>query len=154
MSLFELEGTITAIGQSVFDNDIAVYAYLEIIDPAGGRTMVEKVAVCNDVGAVLAVGLSGQFFVDRMFRSSGALRCQLWGVRTERVAVLDRRNLRTQIGLLNILRGIATIPVLGLGFILIASGIRLLILSEQHDRNRCFYRGAIPPALPVDAVRI
>lgn len=30
MSLFELPGTITAIGQSAFSNDVAVHAHLEI----------------------------------------------------------------------------------------------------------------------------
>lgn len=154
MSLFELEGTITAIGQSIFDNDGAVYAYLEITDQTGGRTTVDKVAVCNDVGAVLAIGLSGQFFVDRILRSSGPLRCQLWGIKTDRLAILDRKNLRRQIGLYNILRGIATIPILGLGFILIASGIRQLILADRYDRNRAFHGSAVPPPLPANAVRI
>jgi hypothetical protein len=37
MDLFERDGTLTAIGQSVFSNDPTVYAYLEITDHTGWR---------------------------------------------------------------------------------------------------------------------
>jgi hypothetical protein len=154
MSLFELDGTITAIGQSVFDNNGTVYAYLEITEPGGGRTLVEKVAVCNDVGSQLSLGLSGRFYVDRIFRESGPLRCQLWGLKTEHRTVVDRKNLRKQIGIAKVLYGILTIPVLGIGFILIVSGIRMLVLSQRYDRNRFFFGGAVPPPLPLQTARI
>ncbi|WP_298254962.1 hypothetical protein [Bradyrhizobium sp.] len=155
--MFEIDGAITAIGQSIFDNEVVVYAYLEITDTAGTRTMIEKVAVCNDVGAVLGMGLSGRYYVDQIFRRSNSFRCQLWGVKTDRVAVIDRRNLRAQIGFLKILYGIVTIPILGLGFFLIVSGIRLLILSASYDRQRTFVgsrNGSVPPPLPARVVRI
>jgi hypothetical protein len=41
-----------------------IYAYITITDASGQRTMIEKVAVCNDIGAVLAVGQSGRFYVE------------------------------------------------------------------------------------------
>ena len=59
MNLFEVEGTVTALGQNVFDNNVMIYAYIALTDTAGRRTMIEKVAVCNDIGSVLAVGQSG-----------------------------------------------------------------------------------------------
>lgn len=52
MNLFEVEGTLSALGQSTFNNDVTIYAYATITDAAGRRTMIEKVAVCNDIGAV------------------------------------------------------------------------------------------------------
>lgn len=59
---------VTALSQSVFDNDVTVYAYIGIEDGTGGRTLVEKVAVCNDIGSVLALGQRGRFYVDRLLR--------------------------------------------------------------------------------------
>lgn len=157
MNLFELSGTVTALGQSVFDNDMVVYAFVEITDLEGARTMVEKVAVCNDIGAVFAMGVSGSFYIDRLFRASGPLRCQLFGVKTDRVAVVDRSDLRKKVGLIKILWGILTLPVIGLGLLMILPGIHLLALSARHDRARFFYgangvhgaNGAMPPPLPV-----
>lgn len=59
MNLFELEGTVTALGQCVFDNTGMIYAYITITDASGQRTMIEKVAVGNDIGAVLALDRAG-----------------------------------------------------------------------------------------------
>lgn len=36
-----MRGTVTALGQSFFDNDVVVYAFVKITDFDGGRTMVE-----------------------------------------------------------------------------------------------------------------
>lgn len=154
MNLFEVQGTVTALGQSMFDNDVAVYAYITITDDADRRTVIEKAAVCNDVGSVLALGQSGTFYVDRLFTGRGAVRCQLWGLRCEGHAVIDRQNLRSQAATFKILWGIAALPLLGLGLIFIASGIRLMM--GDNDRLR-FFRGSanvFPPPLPVQAVRI
>src|SRR3954452_17808079 len=151
MSLFELHGTITSIGQSVFNNDGAVYAYVEISDAEGRRTLVEKVGVCNDVGSRLALGLSGRFYVDRFFRS-GDLRCQLWGLKTEHDVVIDATDLRVQVAVIKILKGIPAILVLGLGLILIASGIGLLVQCSRYDRRKFFFGAAVPPPLPVATV--
>ena len=154
MNLFELKGTVSALGQSVFDNDVVVYAFVEITDFEGGRTMIEKVAVCNDIGAVFAMGVSGSFYIDRLFRLSGPLRCQLFGVKTDRVAVFDRSDLRRKVGLIKILWGILTLPVIGLGLLMILPGIHLLVLSVRHDRSRFFQgvAGVGPPPLPVAQV--
>ena len=97
MSLFELDGTITAIGQSIYDNDFHLYAYIEITDASGVRTLIEKVRVFNDVGALLAQGLTGRFYVDRIFDGANNLRCQLFGVRSDRATVLDPKDLRKRI---------------------------------------------------------
>jgi hypothetical protein len=153
MSLFELVGTITSIGQSVFSNDGTVYAYLEISDAEGRRTLVERVGVCNDVGSRLALGLSGRFYVDRFFRS-GNLRCQLWGVKTERDMVIDATDLRVRIAVIKILQGIPGILVLGLGLFFIASGIGLLVQCARNDRKKFFFEDAAPPPLPVATMRI
>jgi hypothetical protein len=157
MNLFELKGTVTAIGQSVFDNDVAVYAFVEITDIEGGRTMIEKVAICNDIGAVFSTGVSGSFYIDRLFRGSGPLRCQLFGVKTDRAAVFDRLDLRKKTGMIKVLLGILTLPVIGIGLLLLLPGIHLLVLSARHDRTRFFYgaAGVGPPPLPVaQAARI
>lgn len=154
MNLFELRGKVTALGQSVFDNDIVVYAFVEITDLEGSRTMIEKVAVCNDIGTVFAMGVSGSFYIDRLFQASGPLRCQLFGVKTDRVAVFDRLDLRKQAGLLKVFWGIMTLPVMGLGLFLLFPGIHLLVLASRHDRARFFYgvNGVAPPPLPVAQV--
>lgn len=157
MNLFELTGTVTALGQSSFDNDVAVYAWVEITDREGGRTMIEKVAVCNDVAAALSVGCSGSFYIDRLFSGASAIRCQLFGVRTDDVAVLDRVDLREKTGLIKVGLGILTLPIIGLGLLLLLPGIHLLWLSARHDRRQFFYKadaarganGAMPPPLPV-----
>lgn len=129
-----------------------LYAYIEITDRSGVRTMIEKVGVFNDVGAVLAKGLSGTFYVDRIYRGAGALRCQLWGVRTEQLAVMDSNDLRKRVALAQLLYGIPTTLVFGLGLFFIFQAIRVLVTAE--DRQRFFYGNDGPPPLPVQAVRI
>ncbi|GAA0005945.1 hypothetical protein [Bradyrhizobium diazoefficiens] len=160
MNLFELTGTVTALGQSAFDNDVAVYAYLEVTDRDGGRTMIEKVAVCNDVAAAFGLGCSGTFYIDRLFSGASAIRCQLFGLRNDRIAVLDRVDLREKTGLVKVGLGILTLPIIGLGLLLLLPGIHLLWLSARHDRRKFFYAasgvhgtsGAMPPPLPVAEV--
>ncbi|MET4195069.1 hypothetical protein ABIB89_007699 [Bradyrhizobium sp. JR3.12] len=93
MNLFEVEGTVTALGQNVFDNNVMIYAYIAITDVSGRRTLIEKVAVCNDIGAVLELGQSRHFYLDRLFNSNNTLRCQLWGLRADGLAVVDRHNI-------------------------------------------------------------
>ncbi|MCK1284730.1 hypothetical protein IVB41_12470 [Bradyrhizobium sp. 44] len=145
MSLFEIEGTVTAIGQSQFDNDMSIYAFIEVTDRNGLRTLIEKVGVFNDIGAVLAPGLSGHFYVDRIYRGSGALRCQLWGVRTDRLVVMDSKDLRNRIAMAKLLGGIPAIFVFGLGLIIIAEAIYLL--ATAGDRRQFFLSGDGPPTL-------
>lgn len=154
MNLFEVEGTVTALGQCVFDNTGMIYAYITITDASGQRTMIEKVAVCNDIGAVLAVGQSGRFYVDRLFSGNNAFRCQLWGLKADGHAVIARLNLRTTVGWWKIAYGIMTVPVFGLGLLLILSGMGILMGDTNREK---MFRGrdsAMPPPLPAQPVRI
>jgi hypothetical protein len=146
MNLHELKGTVTAIGQSAFDNNVVVFAYVEITDSQGQRTMIEKVAVCNDVGAVFGAGLSGTFYVDRIFRAQGWLRCELFGIKTGARSVFDRTDLRRKVAITKILVGLLTLPVVGIGLLLLLPGIHLLALSVLHDRRRFFF-GTETPAI-------
>lgn len=139
MSLIEVEGTVTAIGQSQFDNDVTIYAYIDVTGSAGGKTHIEKVAVFNDIGAALALGVSGTFYVDRIFRGASAIRCQLWGLRTEKTAVIDSFDLRTRLILYKLLVGIPTILFFGLGLLYVAEAIYLL--ATRGDRKRFFLGG-------------
>lgn len=116
--------------------------------------MIEKMGVFNDVGAVLAQGLTGRFYVDRILNGAGGLRCQLFGIRSDRAVVLDSKDLRKRIAALRLIDGIAMLPVLGLGLIFLVQGIILMVHCERHDRRRSFYGGSVPPPLPAQAVRI
>jgi hypothetical protein len=145
MNLYEVKGTVTALGQNIFDNNVHVYAYVEVTDVEGRRTMIEKVAVANDVGAALGVGVSGRFYVDRLSRLGPTLRSQLWGVKTDRVFVFDRIDMRRQAAWALLIKGLLFLPVFGLGLILLPSGLNLLALSIIHGR-RAFFYGADPEA--------
>jgi hypothetical protein len=79
MGLLNLKGTITALGQSEFDNHTTIYAYLEITEASGRRILIDKVAVANDTAALLAMGSVGEFFFDQMFVYGRRYHCQLWG---------------------------------------------------------------------------
>lgn len=154
MSLFEIEGTITSIGQSEFDNDGTVYAYIEITDASGVRTLVEKVAVMNDVNSRLHLGLTGSFFVDRIFQFS-KVRCQLWGLKTAELAIMDRKNIRARMTTARFIMGIATLPFFGFGLLWIANAIWHLVLLSANDRTKMFGNSysMASPSLP-QTVRI
>jgi hypothetical protein len=59
--LFAVKGSVTNLGQSEFNNDVENFAYVEITEPSGRRVMIEKVVVANDVGAIFAMGVTGEF---------------------------------------------------------------------------------------------
>jgi hypothetical protein len=139
MGLFAIKGQVTAIGQSVFDNTLTIYAYVEITAVSGQRVMIEKVAVCNDISAALHMGLSGEFFVDRLFRLSQDLRCQLWGIKTDGTAVFDSRNLRVRIGVVKLMYGLLLTPIFGLGLLLIVPSLLLLLGCLSGNRRQMFY---------------
>ncbi|MEA2913403.1 MAG: hypothetical protein QOJ15_5484, partial [Bradyrhizobium sp.] len=44
MSLFLVSGTVTAIGQSAFTNDLTIFAFPEVAEVSGRRVLIEKVA--------------------------------------------------------------------------------------------------------------
>jgi hypothetical protein len=75
--LFAVKGSVTTIGHSEYNNNAQNFAYIEITEPSGRRVMIEKVVVSNHIGAIFAMGVTGEFFVDRVFQS-GQVRCQLW----------------------------------------------------------------------------
>jgi hypothetical protein len=136
MSMFQIKGTVSAIGQSEFDNVVTLYAYLEITEGSGRRISIEKVAVCSDVAARLKLGVFGEFFVDRISRHSG-IRCQLWGIKADGVAVLDSRDLRKRIAALQLIWGLVLTPFAGVGLLLVVPALFRLAASE--DRSRMFY---------------
>jgi hypothetical protein len=149
MSLSAISGTVTAVGHSVFNNDLTIFAYLEITEASGCRTSVEKVAVCNDVMARLELGTAGEFFVDRIFRFSQSFRCQLFGIKTDGVAVLDRRDLRKRTIVAQLILGFALTPVFGIGLVLVIPNLVKAVTLLTLDRRAMFYGPD-----PVDAQRL
>jgi hypothetical protein len=149
MSLFSISGTVTALGQSAFTNDLTIFAYLEITEASGRRVSIEKVAVCNDVMARLELGAAGEFFVDRIFRFSQSFRCQLFGIKTDGVAVLDRRDLRKRTIVAQLILGLALTPVFGIGLLLVVPNLLKALTLFTLDRHATFYGPD-----PVDAQRL
>jgi hypothetical protein len=139
MSLFSISGTITAIGQSAFSNDLTIFAYLEITEASGRRVSVEKVAVCNDVVARLELGITGEFFVDRIFRFSQTFRCQLFGVKASGTTVLDRRDLRKRTIVAQLIFGLMLTPVFGIGLVLVVPNLLKALTLVTVDRHTMFY---------------
>jgi hypothetical protein len=139
MSLFSIIGTVTAIGQSVFNNDLTIFAYVEITEATGRRVSIEKVAVCNDIMACLEIGAVGEFFVDRIFKFSKNFRCQMFGIKSNGVAVLDKRNLRTRTIIAQLIFGLALTPLFGVGLLLVVPSLFKAITFVTHDRHAKFY---------------
>lgn len=136
--LFSVKGAVTNVGQSKYNNNAEVFAYVEVTEPSGRRVMIEKIVISNDVGSVFEAGIAGEFFVDRVFRS-GEVRCQLWGIKTHDREILDRKNFRLHASTAQLLYGIITIPVLGLGFILAVPALIRLLGCVNGPRRRMFY---------------
>jgi hypothetical protein len=138
MSLSAISGTVTAVGHSVFTNDLTIFAYLEITEASGGRVSIEKVAVCNDVMARLELGTAGEFFVDRIFRFSQSFRCQLFGIKADGVAVLDRRDLRKRTIVAQLILGLALTPLFGIGLVLVIPNLVKAVTLFTLDRRATF----------------
>ena len=68
MGLYSLNGTITRLGQSEFNNDFQIYAFIEITDAVGARMLLKKVAVAVDVEAAIGQGVTGQSLFRRRVR--------------------------------------------------------------------------------------
>lgn len=147
MSLFAVTGTVTSIGQSTFNDSERLYAYIEITESSGRRVMIEKMVVLNDVAVIFQLGLVGEFFVD-LFSKSGKTRCQLWGIKTDDREIFDRKNSRLQWGSAQLFFGLLTIPLFGLGLLLVIPGLVQLLSSTPSQRREMFYgaeaRGAPP----------
>lgn len=138
MSLFAIEGTVTAVGQSLFDNDVTIYAYIEITETSGRRVMVEKVGVCNDVATVFRAGMSGEFFVDRL-QSSRLFRCQLWGIKSEGREIFDSTDAREKIAIAQLIYGLLLTPLFGLGLLVAIPALFRLLQCITGARRRMFY---------------
>lgn len=140
MDLFSISGTVTAIGQSWFNNDLAIYAFIEITEASGRRVNVEKVAVCNDAASQLQLGSAGEFFFDKMFVFGGRFGCQLWGIKSESMAVFDRHDMRKLFIGHHILLGIVLLPIfIGLFWLLPGLASGWTVLSGGVDRKALFY---------------
>lgn len=141
MSVISISGTVTALGQYEFDNNVTIYAYLEITEPTGQRVMIDKVAVCNDTASLLQLGSAGDFFFDKMFVYGRQYHCQLWGIQSDTAAVIDRRNLRNIVATHHFLVGLFLLPFGGLGvfWLLPAIGSIFMMLSGGANRIRLFY---------------
>lgn len=144
MGLYLLRGTISQLGQCEFNNDLVIYAYIEIIDETGARTLVKKVAIAVDVQAVIEPGTHGAFFIDDVFVPGRNILCQLWGVSTEDREVIDHVNLRNILATANMFRGIIFTPVLGIGLPHLVAGIGQTwsLLNGTANRHRFFRRAA------------
>ncbi|CEG09233.1 MAG: hypothetical protein J0G33_05555 [Afipia felis] len=141
MGLFNIAGTVTALGQSQFDNIHTVYAYIEITEPSGRRVQIDKVAVCNDTAALLAMETSGEFFFDKMFVYGRRYHCQLWGIKSDNMAVMDRTNVRIMVMWHHIILGLLLMPIGFLGSFWLFPGLGHLItiLSGRVNRQERFY---------------
>jgi hypothetical protein len=136
MSLLSITGTVTAVGQSQFDNNLTVYAYLEITESSGRRCLIEKVAVCNETNASVQPGSAGQFFFEKMFVYGRRFHCQMWGIKSNDLAVFDRHNLRTVVTTHHILFGLFLLPVGGLGAFWLLPGLASLMTMLRGGANR------------------
>ncbi|MCG6205843.1 hypothetical protein LPW26_14420 [Rhodopseudomonas sp. HC1] len=142
MGLYALKGTIVQLGPCELDLDLAVYAFIEIIDPEGARTLVKKVAVGVDVQAVIQPGSQGTFFIDEVFVVGRRILSQLWGVSNGERDVIDSANLRTMLAASNMFRGIVFTPILGLGlpYLLAGIGQTWSLLDGSGNRRRFFHK--------------
>jgi hypothetical protein len=159
MGLYRLQGTISQLGQCEFDNDLVIYAFIEILMPDGGRRLLKKVAVCTDIGAAIGVGTEGEFFFDEVFVVGRRFLSQFWGVKTDHREVVDSVNLRTMLTTVNLLRGIIFTPILlsGLPDLLAGIGQAFELLSGSVNRGRFFKRtetGRSGPAAPLSPERL
>jgi hypothetical protein len=142
MGLYSVRGTISQLGQCEFDNNLMVYAYVEIVDPTGGRRLVKKVAVCVDIQAALHPGLEGHFFFDEIFVSGRKILCQFWGISTVERFVVDQVDMRAGLARIHLFRGILYTPLFGLGLPMLIAGIGQTwsLLNGSANRTR-FFRG-------------
>ena len=139
MSLFSIEGTVTAVGKSQFDNALTIYAYPEITEASGRRVSIDKVAVCNDVSASFRLGQSGVFFVDRIFRSWPTYRCQLWGIKADGIATFDSIDMRKQAAFWQPSLGGMLLPFFGLGLVLLLPALVRILTPPSVSRGEMFY---------------
>ena len=144
MGLFFLNGTISRLGQSEFNNDITIYAFIEIVDAAGARTLLKKVAVAVDVEAAIDQGVTGQFYFDEVFVFGRRYLSQFWGVRTATHSVIDGTNFRKMLAVANLFQGVLLTPLFGYGLPCLIAGIGQAwsLIDGSADRDG-FFRGEL-----------
>jgi hypothetical protein len=81
----------------------------------------------------LELGATGEFFVDRIFRLSQGFRCQLFGIKTDGVGVLDCRDLRKRTIVAQLILGLALTPLFGIGLVLVVPNL----LKALPDQSSC-----------------
>ncbi|MCW5691006.1 MAG: hypothetical protein KIT48_01435 [Pseudolabrys sp.] len=141
MGLFKVSGTIAAIGQGEFNNHGTFYAFMEIREPGGRRVIVHNVGVLNHVASSIVLGGDSEFFFDKFFVFGRSFVSQLWGVKTTDGLVTFDNDMRKQAMAVSFLIGTLTIPLLGIGFLLIALGLLqlLFVMLKAGARKRMFY---------------
>jgi len=157
MGLYLLCGTITQLGQCEFNNDLTVYAYIEIMDAAGARTLVKKVAVAVDIQAVIEPGVEGTFFLDDLFvpgRHTGARLGELVGLQPHNIRqreMVDIVDLTTQI---SDARGVRNRPIKtrdSLRIFALHHQLRKLGFIDWAERQRALGYAYLFPDLHVSA---
>ena len=78
----------------------------------------------------------------------------LRGIKTDRMTVFDRIDPRSRIAGANILFGLLTVPILGLGLLLLLPGLLLLAGRGDHRRFFGLEEGGVPSAFAAQAARI
>lgn len=141
MGLFKISGTVTAIGQSEFNNHHTLYAFIELVEPTGRRVMVQNVWVGNQVLATMNVGAEGEFCFDKFFAASKGLVSQLWGVKTSGGLVSFDRNMRTPLTFVHLALGIVLLPFGGVGMVFLVFALPQLVklIGMIGARERMFY---------------
>jgi hypothetical protein len=86
----------------------------------------------------LRVGMTGEFFIDRIFQFSQSFRCQLFGIKAEGNAVLDRRDLRKRTILAQLIFGLMLTPVFGIGLLVVPALLKAVTLGAV-DGHGMFY---------------
>lgn len=77
MSLFSVNGTVTAIGQSLFNNELAIYAFIEITEALGPTRERRESRSLQRRGLAAPAWKLRRVFFDKMYVCGGRFRCQL-----------------------------------------------------------------------------
>ncbi len=141
MGVFNVTGTIAAIGQCEFNNRGTLYAFIDIVEPSGRRVSVQNVAIGNQVAPAIVLGTAGEFFFDKLFVPGRRFVSQMWGVKTSDGLVALDNNMRTSQAFLNVIVGVVALPLLGLGIPFLVLGIFQLfqLVALAGTRQERFY---------------
>lgn len=141
MSLLTIEGTVTALGNSTFDNNCTHYSFIEIAEKSGRTVRVENAAVRHKVQSAVSLGVAGTFYFDRVLSPFGGRLRQLYAVRTHSgFSAYDGVSLRVATIALGLQYGILTFwTVIGLVPLAISLCQILKAALTMGARHREFY---------------